>query len=1176
MKRTERQLIATVLTLLALAVVAAAATGPKQVNVERVPEEFRHPIVAMPYAHTKPTIDGVVDDAEWQGAFSQRALRSLDGKIATRQTRFWMMWDEESFYIAMRGPLRKGERPVQQHRDPSVDTDQIFDDCYEIWISAGQVDTPTGQLDCSAKFLSNVAGAHYDTIYQPNVGNERVGSYETGWQPRNRINDRNEWEMELVVPRASLGTTPGPFHEGQQIRVLMARNAKRGWSQDNFEGSNSFSVTDTHTLFILSRTAPALHLVSVGDADKGEVGLRLAALGQSDMPIAWSFQSPDVTKEGKAQVAKGKLAEIVNDTAMDKAGEGVMRITVTDAAGRPLLDWSTQRSFALARRAVKDASGNPVKDEKGKPLFEMANDANDVFNDKGDVIVLLTNYNPVRGYLKLQGDFINYDNRAAIQDIEVIVRNANGKEVGKTTCRLDPYAYARDLIRFEQLPAGGYTVLTRCLDKDGNVLESRETTFTVANPATNYDWFNTTRGSIEAVIKPWTPVTQQGNTLGVWGRDMTIGVAGLPAQITTQGRKLFTEPGRLVASRDGKTMAATGAETKTTLDKDYRKIIQVKSRLGDIAVTTDVQVEFDGLYKVTMTLDPKTATILDTLQIVLPLDEQVADYIHAAAAQIRSGFYYGPMPAGTGKIWDCISLGDATMAKGSFIPYVWVGSPAGGLAWFADSDEGWVPSTTTPAMEVQRHQAGQVELVLNLISETFTLDKPRTLTFGLQASPAKAMYDGWREEKWWCGDTFKEYARRGDIIWSSTPFPDKTHTEESKRIVAGQHEQGRPAVPYFIHSVLPRHLPEMTDLFDEWTTNEGEYGSKALCYRETLNDFMVHKWGEWARDCGIDGYYVDNMRPIPCNKIEHGCGYRLPDGRIQPIYSMFGTREYFLRSRAAILEERPASKIVLHMTNSMVLPWIGAADVAYDGEHHVIYPRMNKDFMDFWPLDRVRADVPEGWGTAVNFMHEYQGDWDQADLYIAMRAYIGEVALHDVLPTGNHNGHAGHFIRQREAFGIGDKEVEFLGYWQKDTGLSAAGKDIKLGAWLRPDRMLLLVVNFGEKQSATVRIDPKKFGWGGAAIAVTDAEAGYRNEKPVKKTAEELAAEKEQFDKDEAAKAGANPKYRPKLFRPQVSKKITTWDGDQNGPVQVDGTTLTVPVERHNYRLLIVARMADR
>ena len=110
---------------------------------ERAPaaqnEAADRPMLPVPVTDAKPVIDGKVDDAEWQGAFSQRALRTVRGQISTRQARFWMMWDEENIYVAMRSPFRKGERPVQQHRDPSADTDQIFDDCYEIWVSAGQV-----------------------------------------------------------------------------------------------------------------------------------------------------------------------------------------------------------------------------------------------------------------------------------------------------------------------------------------------------------------------------------------------------------------------------------------------------------------------------------------------------------------------------------------------------------------------------------------------------------------------------------------------------------------------------------------------------------------------------------------------------------------------------------------------------------------------------------------------------------------------------------------------------------------------------------------------------------------------------------------------------------------------------------------------------------------------------
>ncbi len=94
--------------------------------------EYQHPVVVIPYAWKKPVIDGVVNDAEWSGAFSQCALQTVNKQISTRQTQFWMMWDEDNIYVAMRSPLRPGERVIQDRRGPDSDPDVIFDDCFEI------------------------------------------------------------------------------------------------------------------------------------------------------------------------------------------------------------------------------------------------------------------------------------------------------------------------------------------------------------------------------------------------------------------------------------------------------------------------------------------------------------------------------------------------------------------------------------------------------------------------------------------------------------------------------------------------------------------------------------------------------------------------------------------------------------------------------------------------------------------------------------------------------------------------------------------------------------------------------------------------------------------------------------------------------------------------------------
>ncbi len=1159
-------------------------------------EPYAHPTIVIPYAATKPVIDGTVDDAEWQGAFSQRALQTTNKQISARQTRFWVMWDEDNFYVAMRDQLRPGERPIQalRGRAPGRDLDVIFDDCYEIWVSVGATDTLTGQPDCSTQFVGNFAGARQDAIHQPAVGNSRTSSYDTDWEPKSRLTKDNCWEMELVIPRQSLGTTEQPFHDGMTMRTLIARNYKRPWEQCSFEGTSTFAVIDSHSEFVLSKTAPALHLLGVGDAATGKIGMQLAAFGQTDTTIEWRYASDAVTKEGTAAVKKGVLAEVVDLPDLDTPGEGQARITVTGAEGQTLLDWQASRRFGLATKMEAPAPGE-------KKVKVQYSPAADVLADKGDVVDLRTTFNPERDYIRVFGDFINYDDRAAIREVVIAVTDAAGKEVARETAAIDADAYAKAVLQLPKLAPGTYQVKVACRDEGGDVLKEQDTSFTKEDLAAKHDWWQTKRGSIEKVIAPWTPVTRKENTFGVWGREMEVGPAGLPVRITTQGKDILAGPGTLVATTAaGEEITATGADTKTLFDQDHRKTVVVASRCGDLDISSEVTVEFDGMLKVAMTLTPKQPTAVKGLKIVLPYHEALADYIHACTAEIRSGYWYGFTPQGSGRVWDCGMLGDKTMKVGSFIPYLWLGSTKGGLCWFADSDEGWIPNDDTPAIEVQRTAPGRVDLVFNLVSAPATLDAPRTITFALQASPVKQMHPGWREDPWWCGDTFKQYAHTQNMIFSSTPFVVPEYLEQSKALVEGQRKAGKPAVPYFIHTVLPGGLvPELKTCQEEWCSTRASYGQKALCYGGSLNDYMVHRWSEFAEQAGVDGYYSDNIAPLECDNLEHGCGYRLPDGRVQPSFPMFGTRDYFLRSRAAFLEQRgDACKLVLHMTNNMIIPWIGAADVAYDGEHHVIYPEMKKDFMDFWSLERLRVDFPGQWGVAVNFMHEYQGDWkkDPVAEQAAYRAYLAAVMLHDALPTGNHNGHARELIAMRKQFGIGADDVTFLPYWD-DTGLAAKGDDIKLAGWKRPDRLLLLVANFGEREEAVVSLDPAKLGWGGATLAVTDIERGFKHEthRQVAKTPAELeadrgrweATEKQRLEKLEQAharKVGAAkkagkpeppaPDFKAKPFKssPMRSEKAVAWDGDAAAPPKLDGTTLSVPVERHNYRLLVIER----
>ena len=1070
----------------------------------QVAADYKTPLFVVPYATHKPTIDGAINPDEWRDALSVDALQGTDKKLSRRRARFWITWDEDNLYLAMRSPLRAGERPIQGQRGPG-DLPTVMDDSYEFWFDA-KTHSPDGQ-PVFFQFISNFAGARFDSLQEPAVGNMRLG-WNSSWQPKNRLTPDNNWEMELAIPRASIYKET-PFGDGYELRALLARNFKRPWEQNSVGGIAAFNVSDSYARFRFEKNAPALDFAVDGDPASGALGFGLRA----SKPVKWSFQSDDAPAKSGALAAD----ETLKLPALDSAAKtGNWRVSVENNAGEKLLDWSAPRAWGAANLT-----------DGGKPL-----------DDKGDRVDLALQLDPVSDVLQIKGDFINYDARADLKKNIVSVEDVEGKTVAQKVVALSDLAYVSDEIALPNLKAGDYKARLESFGADGKMVLERDQPFSKLDN-TAYSWWNTKAGNIEKVIAPWTPVQLDGAKTSMWGRQMRTGVAGLPVQINTRDKNLLSAPAYLEATLpNGKKVRAP-----------QRAVLKATSQLAGVTVETLVLVEFDGLYQVEMKIEPGKMTPINNLKLVIPLNSDVAKYIHSCGEGIRYGYYYGDLDqTKIGRIWDSTQVDSQPMAVGSFIPYLWIGNPDGGLCWFADSDQGWTPDNKTPAIEVRRDSKNSTDLVLNLVSSAQTLDKPRNIKFGLQATPVKPLREGWRMDSWWTGDTFQDWAqvqpKGGNLIFSSIPFTlDAAKTKamvearhkQSAAFVIGTEDSRANAVPYFEHINMGHFKPEIAYFEPHWKTNV----SRGLAYDKSLRDFVIANLSEWAKTTGIDGFYVDNVYPIADDNLAAGRGYVLPDGRVQPTYLMFDTRRYFLRMRAAFAEQGKTGKIVLHMTNNMIIPWIGAADIALDGEDKVLFPENDKDFMDVWPLERLRADWHGQWGVAVNFLQEYQGQWEPKRLAEAMRAYTGMMLLFDVLPSSNSNGLNQPAWIGRARFGVGDADVSFVPYW-KAGGLTATAPDVKLAVWKKPGKVLIAVVNRGEKTDATVKIDAAKLGLGDPAKwKISDAEAGtIVNKSYAHGGTQELPG---------------------------------AWNNASEGAVSSDGKgNLTVLVKRHDYRQIIV------
>ena len=199
-----------------------------------VRDSYKVPTLSVPYAWSKPVVDGVVDDAEWQGALSVNALQTTNGKVSARQTRWWMLWDEDGLYIAMRSPLREGERVMQANRGVRENGEVIFDDSYEIWLDMGTIDPNTG-LVAFYQFLSNFAGSYLDVVQQPSVGNSST-AWTSGWQPKKPYDSRRQGmgdggqgaEGEHPQKRSTGRWLPFRLPPGPQFQAPVGAELRRG------------------------------------------------------------------------------------------------------------------------------------------------------------------------------------------------------------------------------------------------------------------------------------------------------------------------------------------------------------------------------------------------------------------------------------------------------------------------------------------------------------------------------------------------------------------------------------------------------------------------------------------------------------------------------------------------------------------------------------------------------------------------------------------------------------------------------------------------------------------------------------------------------------------------------------------------------------------------------------
>lgn len=332
-----------------------------------------------------------------------------------------------------------------------------------------------------------------------------------------------------------------------------------------------------------------------------------------------------------------------------------------------------------------------------------------------------------------------------------------------------PMPQAGATVEVPALDAGTYELRFALIAADGARRELRRTL-----ERKHFPWEACSLGRDRVVIPPFTPLETAENPPRVSAvlRRHTLDGTGLWTQVASQGRDLLAEPMRLeIASEAGRHVAAG-----ERFDFEETSADRVRGSgawsAGPIAGRSTLEFDYDGMMKLTLEFGAPGQRI-DAMELIIPLRSEETWLMHPVTDLLR--FHYaGRIPDGKGwiwehggqrrevlytetgkpdpdgRVWDSGHVGRWQL-PGPFVPYIWLGGPERGIAWFAENDRDWSLAADRPCLEIRR-QGDVTSLVVRLVTEPVTLTRPRRITFGLMATPAKPMPEtpvSYR--RWWTG-----------------------------------------------------------------------------------------------------------------------------------------------------------------------------------------------------------------------------------------------------------------------------------------------------------------------------------------------------------------------------------------------------------------------------------------
>lgn len=785
-----------------------------------------------------------------------------------------------------------------------------------------------------------------------------------------------------------------------------------------------------------------------------------------------------------------------------------------------------------------------------------------------------------------------------------VTKAGNAKPVGEATVKLDERKQATVEIRTPPLEFARYEVEADILDSAGAAMARLKDSFARTPPP----WWGFRGGVSDKVMPERTPLKVNGLAVSMACREVRFTACGLPEKVISAGEDVLAAPLQIHAQIGGKTAAfAASSAPKVESASDVLVKLRGETAAGNVILNTHTTIEYDGMmwFDVSLAAVQGTTPTVDSLSLRIPYTAANAAMIHwwSGERNFRDPkvVHIGDLPASDGVVFRSTDKANVTLPKelrGSFLPYVMLTGMQRGMAWFAESDRGWTQSTDVPAVAVER-QGGTVTLVLSIISSPVKLNAPRAFSFGLHPIPVKPLDEKWRLSPSYsnvfpdvfCGNNLKGR----DASSTFYVYPDDDWDAVKGRCGGAGATKGAAGLKGLYEGQLaqlkakgvaapPPQMLTVPGLYwdlqwngvpplahtREWSET---WAPDYQYYTPAFIEFSSWAWQEWIQktDKFVQGAYMDECWGAPQTKAGGPRTHVLADGHVQPGFECRGYRERIKRMRQISWDNGVFPHLTAHTTHTFFIPYHSFFDLILDGEDFYSTPPNQDDFIDHWPLDRMRFMHNAKWGLTTTWLgwcgNSLKTDKWPAWTFRQTRAYIANLALHDILWGFNE--------KVTNDFGLKQPDVSFVPYWEKNGIAAPDQASVKVSAWKRPGKCLVLLVNVGkERVQAKVQLDHKAMGLGDAAadrVQVADADPELLQYFKDDVTNQKKPASAGNLDLTGETKTALDGKELPASLeeRPDELPIAERRAKDPDGQFQWQNGVLQCPIRRHDYRLFV-------